>query len=57
MDFFSYQQTSGQSNSQFRKALHCIAEDGDLGSMTFQDALCLQYVQGVADDDLKKNYA
>ena len=52
--FFSYRQAHEQSNYQFQDALRCIAEDGDLESMTFQDALCLQYVQGVLDDDLKK---
>ena len=39
MEFFSYRQTPGQSNFQFRDALRCISEDGDLESMTFQDAL------------------
>ena len=53
-EFFSCRQNAGEDNSSFRDRLRTLAEDGDVMAMKFEDLMCFQYIQGVRDNDLRK---
>ena len=53
--FFSCRQNEGEDNSSFRDRLLALAEDGDVMGMKFEDIMCFQYIQGVRDNDLRKD--
>ena len=54
-EFFSCRQNEGEDNSSFRDRLCALAEDGDVIGMKFEDIMCFQYIQGVHDNDLRKD--
>ena len=54
-EFFACRQNEGEDNSSFRDRLRALAEDGDVMGMKFEDLMCFQYIQGVRDNDLRKD--
>ena len=54
-EFFSCRQNEGEDNSSFRDRLHALAEDRDVMAMKFEDLMCSQYIQGVRDNELRKD--
>ena len=54
-EFFSCRPNEGEDNSSFRDRLRALAEDGDVMGMKFKDLMCFQYIQGVCDNDLRKD--
>ena len=54
-EFFAGRQNEGEDNSQIRDRLRSLADDGDIIGMHFEDIMCFQYIQGVRDNDLRKD--
>ena len=42
-------------SSSFRDRLCALADDGDVMGMRFEDIMCFLYIQGVRDNDLRKD--
>ena len=53
-EFFSCRQNEGEDNSRFRDRLRALANDGDIIGLKFEDLMCFEYIQGVRDNELRK---